>query len=47
MSNVSHIEAVNITGAALQMFGWLAPWLKTKTFCTPNGMISPNARMIP
>jgi hypothetical protein len=47
ISNVSHREAVNTTGAALQILGWLAPWLNTKTFWTPNGMIRPNARMIP
>lgn len=47
ISSVSQIAAVTPAGKARNKLGCVAPCEKTKTFCTPNGKMSPNAKMIP
>jgi hypothetical protein len=47
INRVSHTPAVATAGILRKKFGCCAPWLKIKTFCTPNGNISPNAKITP
>ncbi len=44
---VSQIEAVILAGNARMSDGCVAPCVKIKTFCTPNGKIRPNAKINP
>jgi energy-coupling factor transporter ATP-binding protein EcfA2 len=44
---VATSDVVRITGSVRERRGWIAPWLKTKTFCGPSARFNPTARTSP